>query len=261
MRNFFILLKKDITALIRTKKLLVMLVMLVLFAMESPIIAVLTPKILKSMGEEYAAITSAIPDPTAIDAFAQFNKNITQIVLLVTIAIFSSILVREKVKGTYSILKMNGVRLKEYLLSHICSQVIIFTASYLVSVMFFITYTIILFEKMPQNSLFSLMCLYLFMLVFIVLINVVSHFSNSTTMSMVISFSCYFVFLFLAIFEKLNQYLPIKLTEYATSILDGQLGLKHWETVLANIGIIVLLLCIGLFFKKDRINNRSNSVL
>ena len=261
MRNFLSLLKKDITALIRTKKLLIMLVMLVLFAMESPIIAALTPKILKSMGEEYAAITSAIPDPTAIDAFAQFSKNITQIVLLVMIAMFSSILVKEKVKGTYSILKMNGVRLKEYLLSHICSQVIIFTLSYLVAVMFFIIYTIVLFNKMPQHSFFSLMCLYLFMLVFIVLINVVSHFSKSTTMSMVASFSCYFGLLFLTMFEKLNQYLPIKLTEYATSVLDGQLDLKHWETVLANVGLIVLLLCIGLFFKKDRINNRSDSVL
>lgn len=256
MHNFFILLRKDLTALIRSKKLLIMLVMMALFAMESPLIAALTPKLLKSMGDEYSAITNLIPKPTNIDAFAQLSKNITQIVLLVTIAMFSPILVREKIKGTYSTLKMNGVKLKTFLLSHICSQVIVFTLSYLVAVVLFAFYTIILFDKMPQHSLFSLMCLYLFMLVFIVLINVIAHFSKSTTMSMVTSFACYFGFVFLTMFEKINRYLPMKLTDYATSVLNGKVGLKQFETVYANAAFVLILLCFGLFLKKDRINNR-----
>lgn len=258
MNNFFILFRKDVTALIRSKKLLIMLVLMTLFAMESPLIAAVTPKLLKSMGEEYAAITNLIPKPTNIDAFAQLSKNITQIVLLVTIAMFSPILVREKIKGTYSTLKMNGVKLREFLLSHICSQVIIFTLSYLVSMFIFVFYTIVLFDKIPKNSFFSLMCLYLFMLVFIVLINVISHFSNSTTMSMVGSFVCYFGFAFLTVFEKINQYLPMKLTDYATSVLNGKVGPKQWGTMYSNCIFILILLCIGLFLKKDRINNQSD---
>jgi ABC-2 type transport system permease protein len=232
--------------------------MLALFAMESPLIAAVTPKLLKSMGEEYAAITNLIPKPTNIDAFAQLSKNITQIVLLVTIAMFSPILVREKVKGTYSTLKMNGVKLKEFLLSHICSQVIVFTLSYLVSMIIFVFYTIVLFDKMPKHSFFSLMCLYLFMLVFIVLINVISHFSKSTTMSMVGSFVFYFGFAFLTMFEKVNQYLPMKLTDYATGVLNGNMGSKQWVTIYSNVIFVLILLCIGLFLKKDRINNRSD---
>lgn len=258
MSNFFLLLRKDLTALVRSKKLLIMLVMLAIFAMESPLIAALTPKLLKSMGEEYTAITNLIPKPTNIDAFAQLSKNITQIVLLVTIAMFSPILVKEKVKGTYSTLKMNGVKPKEFLLSHICSQAIVFTISYLTALVLFIFYTIILFDKIPKHSFFSLLCLYLFMFLFIVLINVVAHFSKTTTMSMVGSFVCYFGFAFLTMFEKINHYLPMKLTELSTSVLNANLGSKQWETVYSNIAFILLLLCIGLFLKKDRINNRSD---
>lgn len=63
--------------------------------MMSPLAAKLLPQILASEG-----ISITLPDPSAIDSWSQFFKNISQMGLIVTVILFSGVLGTELSKGT-----------------------------------------------------------------------------------------------------------------------------------------------------------------
>lgn len=76
MKDIYYFTKKELLEVWRTKRLLILLVVFIIFGILSPLMAKLTPEILKSSFGSEVQLT--IPEPTSIDSWVQFYKNITQ---------------------------------------------------------------------------------------------------------------------------------------------------------------------------------------
>jgi ABC-2 type transport system permease protein len=161
MNGCLAFLKKEISEYIRTYKLLIMLAVFAVFGITNPLMAKLLPEILGSLMTDGIIIT--IPEATAYDAWTQFFKNATQMGLIVTVILFSSVLSSELTRGTLINLLTKGLSRTAVILSKYTCMVLLWTAS--IALCFGLTYgyTVYLFpEGETSNLLFSVFCLWLF---------------------------------------------------------------------------------------------------
>lgn len=256
MNNFASLLKKDLTSIFRTKKFLIILLVLIGFAILSPISAKIVGELIKLLGDELGDLTALLGSSTYVDSYIQLNGNLAEMFIFIIIIMFAGSIIKEKTKGTYFVLKMNGVNKKEFILSHILSQIIVVTVSYVISIVIFLLTTLILFgEALPRNALYSLFSLYLFIIFFVVLINFISGFSKSSTQSMVLNFSLYFGILMLNIFTKIKYFLPFSLTDNVITVLNGDVTLDCNISIISTTVWCIIMIVSLLLFSKDKINN------
>jgi len=94
------LLGKEIREILRTSRIYVIPGLFLFFGLTSPILTKLMPELLKSFGGSAGGIEIVIPPQTAVDAFAQFFKNLTQIGILAVILTTMGAVADEKTRGT-----------------------------------------------------------------------------------------------------------------------------------------------------------------
>jgi len=107
MKGYFPFLRKELTELAKTYKLLILAAVLLLFGLLSPVAAKFMPKLLEGLMTEGFVLT--LPEPTILDAWAQFGKNIGQIGFLVLVILFSGLFANEISKGTFIPLLTKGL--------------------------------------------------------------------------------------------------------------------------------------------------------
>jgi len=139
MKAFLAFFKKELVENWRTYRLIILLVVLVLFGIMSPLIAKLTPEILKSLGD--TGMTILIPEPTWVDAWMQFFSNIGQMGILVLIIVFCGITANEFSRGTLVNLLTKGLKRRTVVLSKFLSATLTWTVGYLICLAVCFAYT------------------------------------------------------------------------------------------------------------------------
>ncbi|MDO8964305.1 MAG: ABC transporter permease subunit [Coriobacteriia bacterium] len=93
--------RKEMTEIVRTWRLFVLPGMALFFALTGPLTARYTEQLLRvAGGPQIAAIIAAMPAPTFFDAYGQWIKNLTQVVLIALIVIYGGIVSSERTSGT-----------------------------------------------------------------------------------------------------------------------------------------------------------------
>jgi ABC-2 type transport system permease protein len=92
--------RKELTEIVRTWRIWVIPGMLVFFGITSPIIAALTPALVQSMTASQPGVVIRVPPPTALDAYAQFLKNLDQFVLIAIVISGAGAVSGERSSGT-----------------------------------------------------------------------------------------------------------------------------------------------------------------
>ncbi|MCH4169864.1 MAG: ABC transporter permease [Lactobacillus sp.] len=129
------MLKKELLETWRTYRFLILAVVVLIFALMSPLIAKLTPDIMKmSFGK---TLQLAIPKPTSIDSWTQFYKNMTQMGIFVVAILFGGTMSQELSRGTLVNLVTKGlprwvVAVSKYI-SLVVQWSVALTASFLVT--------------------------------------------------------------------------------------------------------------------------------
>jgi ABC-2 type transport system permease protein len=129
MKAFVAFTRKEFLELIRTYKLLILVVVFLFFGMLGPITAKHLPEIIKFAGLDPIAL--GIANPTAADSFAQFFKNVGQMGLLVLVIVYCGIMANEFSKGTLVNMLTKGLKRRTVILSKVVSSVVMWTAVYL----------------------------------------------------------------------------------------------------------------------------------
>ncbi len=86
--------------MLRTWRLPVLGGVVLFFALTGPVLALLTPELLRSMQSSAPGVVIRVPDPTWRDAYAQWIKNLTQIVSFVAIIAAAGSVAGEVASGT-----------------------------------------------------------------------------------------------------------------------------------------------------------------
>lgn len=241
MNGFTAYLRKEFLEQLRGYKLLILFSILILFGMTSPLLAKMTPELLKSLSA--SGITIKLPQITASDAWAQFFKNISQIGMIVLILIFGTSLPQEMNRGTLIIplakgLSRNTVILVKYLVS-----VLNWTAGYAISALICCGYTQYLFGTFAVPHLaFSLFCLWLFGDFLLALVLFAGTITTGNYGGLLLDAVSLGVLLALDAFPKLQKWNPISLASQNASMLAKSTLLADF-TITIRITISATAIC------------------
>ena len=129
MTGFGAFLQKELTEIRRTWRLWVIPGMLVFFGVTSPVIAALTPSLVKSMAKSQPGVVIQIPPPTAFDAFAQFVKNLDQFVLIAVVIAGAGVVSGERSSGTAMLALTKPLSRGAFVVAKMLSQVMLLVAA------------------------------------------------------------------------------------------------------------------------------------
>lgn len=164
MRSSMVLIKKEFMEIYRTYKIYVVPIVLLIFGFMSPLLAKYMPVILKEAVKEMQIV---IPEPTGIDAWGQFLKNMNQMGCFVVILTSMGLLTEERLKGTTVLVLTKPVSKTSFVLSKFFISALLITASIFISYLGALYYTDILFDdlhfkaSMAAAGLFTVFCLVL----------------------------------------------------------------------------------------------------
>lgn len=252
MRSLIAFTKKELIEQVRTFKILIMLSVFFLFGMMSPLLAKAMPDILSGVTGE--GITIIVPDPTKLDAYAQFFKNATQMGIIVLLLVFGGVLSNELSKGTLINILSKGLPRHTVILSKYLAALILWTASYVISVFTCYGYTLYMFESAAVDNLwFALFCFWVFGAFVIALIFLSSTIAGGNFGGLVLTAIILGGLLIGNIFPQIAEYNPVSLMLNNMELLIGTKKVSDlmavvWITIALSFGS--LLLSIIMFRKK-----------
>lgn len=99
MNGLTVLMRKDLLETMRTWKLPTLLGMLIFFAIMSPVIALITPQLVGSIASSAPGMRIELPDPVYMDSYAQWIKNLSQVVLIVVVFAAGGLIASDRTAG------------------------------------------------------------------------------------------------------------------------------------------------------------------
>lgn len=139
------LLRKELLEQWRTRKVLVVVVVFLLFGLSSPLLARFTSDLLKSVpgAEQFAGL---IPEPKTADAVVQYVKNLTQFGFIIAILLGMGAIAGERERGTAAMTLSKPVPRWAYVLAKFDAQALVYLVALLLAGLGAWFYTGLLFE-------------------------------------------------------------------------------------------------------------------
>ncbi len=253
MKQYFVFLKKELLESLRNFKFYLLLTIFTIFGILSPLTAKLMPLIMKMAMPKELNIT--LPEPSGMDSWQQFFKNIQQLGLFVVVLMFAGILVQELTKGTLINLLTKGLSRKVVIFAKFSVMVLLWTMSIFLS--FGVTYAYNLYY-FPQDIVsylgFSVMCLWLFGIFLISLILLASTLVATTSGVLFITGGAVVFQMLLNIFPKAWKYNPLSLATKNMALLGNTLKpeeLTESLVVTLSVTVISIVLSLLIFNKKE----------
>lgn len=239
MRVFGVQLTKELLELWRTRKLIVVLAVLVGFGFMSPIFAKLTPDLIELLGEGQGSnITIIIPEPSTTDAIDQFIKNTTQFGLLLAVLMTFGAVVSERERGQAALMFPHPLPREIFVLAKFAALAILFGVGLLLSAAADYLYTAILFDAPSLGGFLALLALlYLWLLSLIALALLASTLGRSVTGAGGIAFLFLVIFLLAGMLTNLA---PDKLTTWGRALAIDAPSPARWGALVATVTITSL---------------------
>ncbi|MBK7918241.1 MAG: YhfC family intramembrane metalloprotease [Chloroflexi bacterium] len=146
-RAFLTATRKELLQQWRTRRVLVIWAVFLLFGLMSPLLAKFTPQML-TMVEGAEQFANLIPQPTINDAMTQYIKNITQFGFIIAILVGMGAVAGEKERGTAALILSKPMPRWAFLLSKFVAQAMLYAVAFLLAALATYYYTLVLFGPM-----------------------------------------------------------------------------------------------------------------
>lgn len=151
MRSFRALLAKDLLEIVRTWRIWVVPGILLFSAVSGPPTAAYTAELLASLGGDVFA--GMLPDPTWVDSYAQWTKNLSQLVVFALIIALGGAISGEKRVGTSIMVLTKPVSRAGFVLAKFVSTAILLVAATALTMLITWGLTLIWFPDAPFGPL------------------------------------------------------------------------------------------------------------
>ncbi len=237
MMKILVFTKKEFIENIRSYKILMTLVVFMLFGCINPITAKLTPQILAEFMPPGMVVS--VGDPTAIDAWVQFFKNMPMQLILILI-LFSSIIATEYQKGTLINVFTKGLRRRYVILSKYLFLCTMWTIGYVLCFLITYGYTIYLFPDDVPNLVFAAFCMWLFGIFLLAIFLLGNVIISQMYGGLLFSGISYVVGMTLGLFPDITKYNPLRLAAENLGIIQQKTQLNDYTPVILIVTICVI---------------------
>ena len=141
-----ILFRKELLELRRTYRGFIILVLFVFFGLTSPLVAKILPDLMEALVED---MIIQLPEPTWLDAFMQYFKNLIQLGLLALILTTMGTVAEEKAKNTALLVLARPVSRHTFVWAKFLAVTVVLAAATLISYAACYYYSWVLFRPFP----------------------------------------------------------------------------------------------------------------
>lgn len=251
--NFQAALRKELMEQLRTYRLLMVGAVLIVFGLLSPLLAKITPEIIK-MIPEGEFIAQLIPPPTIMDAVAQYIKNTGQFSILLALLVTMGSVVQEKEKGTAAMMLVKPLPRLTFLIAKFTALALMFVVTIAIAGLACYYYTWLLFGALDLPGWIALNGLLLvFVLVYVALTLFCSVVTKSQAGAGALALGMLFIISLIGSIPGLGEHLPGQLLIWGGGMMAGETE-TFWPALWVSLGIIVVALAMaGLIFQKQEL--------
>jgi len=261
MKTYSVFLKKELFESVKTYKIFIIGAVFLLFGMASPLLAKLTPEIIKWAMESDPAMTGVdfsglITQPVAFDSWMQFYGNAGQLGYIVLVIMFSSMLSSELSRGTLRIMFSKGLTRPTVIFSKLTSASLIWTGSFCLSALTAWVYTIYMFDEAVSHLFLAMLCMWVFGIFLLALTMLMAVLTNKGYACMVSVGLIAIVCSLLEMIPQIKKYNPMQLYTSSRMLLIEESTPKDFIPVLIVTGVLIVgfvWLAVVLFNKKRNI--------
>ncbi len=239
---FRVALRKELLYQWRTKRVIIVLAVFLLFGFGSPMLAYFTPQLLQNI-EGAEMLSGLIPTPTNADALAQYIKNITQFGFIIAVLLGMGAIAGEKEKGTTAMVLSKPLPRWAFIMSKFVAQTAVYLIAFLLAGLAAAYYTSLLFEPWALGQfLFGNLLLLIWLLVYTAVTILGSTVGKTTGAAAGISLAGAILLLISGTIPKWSPFTPSGLVGWASQLgLDSTIGANPGGLA-ANIVLILMLL-------------------
>jgi ABC-2 type transport system permease protein len=251
--SFLIQLRKELIEQWRTKRVLIVGAVLVLFGLASPLIAKLTPDLLKAVPGLPAGFT--LPKATVADAVDQYVKNMAEFGVLLAVIITMGCVAQEKEKGTASLMLTHPLPRLVFLMAKFTAICMTFVISLFVSALGCWVYTLLLFKGLPWKPYLVMNGMMLIgFFVYIAVTLLCSTLVRSQGAAAGLSFTALVLIAGGGTLPRIGQYFPGSLFGWGDALAKGSPSSPAWPALgLSLVMMLAALLIAWLVFRRQEL--------
>jgi ABC-2 type transport system permease protein len=226
----------------RTKRVLIVLAIFVVFGMVSPLLAKFTPQLISSIegGEQ---LVDLLPEPSVESAFGQYIENITQFGFILAILFGMGAIAGEKDKGTAAMILSKPLPRWAFVISKFITQALLYLLAYALAGTAAYYYTSLLFEPVDAGLFLVVnVLLYLWLLVLVAVTLVGSAIGRSTGAAAGIAAILAILLLLAGSIPKYGVLTPGGLVSWARQLALGVEGAPNGGALAMALALIVVAL-------------------
>lgn len=254
MNGFLAFLGKEFREILRTWRIWVIPGITVFFALSGPVLARFTPEIIGSlMAGQSTGVTIELPDPTYVDAYLQWTKNLSQIVLFAVVIVCGGLISAEKKAGTASLVLTKPLSRSSFVLAKFIAASTLLIASTLLGALLTWGVTYAIFAEAPLAPLAGATGTWLaFALLFIALLELLSAAMDSQSAAVGLGFGAYALLGIGALWEPAVRYSPCGLLGAPTEIVTGSADSVLWPVAVSLLLALALVgLAVAVFRRRE----------
>lgn len=250
---FFTALRKELLEQWRSYRLLIVGAVLIVFGIASPLIAKLTPELIKLVPEG-ESLATLIPAPTAADAVAQYAKNMNQFGIVLALLVTMGAVAHEKDKGTAAVMLVKPMPRSVFLMAKFAALSLTFGVSIALATVGSYAYTRVLFGALDAPAWLALNILFLiYVLVFVALTLLCSTLMRSTVAAGGLAFGVLIVFSILSALPAIAEVLPGQLIAWGAGLALGA-DIAAWPALGVSLALIAVSLVVAwLVFERQEL--------
>ena len=259
LHTFWVATVKELRQAWRTKRVLVVGAVFLVFGMFSPLLAKLTPELIGSL-EGTEMFAGLIPTPTAADAMVQYLKNLSQFGFILAVVLAMGAVAGEKERGIAPLILSKPLSRWAFILSKFTAQSLVYLGAFGLAAMGAYYYTLFLFGALEAGSFLLLNGLmWLWILTFVGWGLLGSTLSKSTVAAGGIGLGLSVLQMLVGSIPRISGMLPGGLMTWATQLGQAAAGLLD-EAVVAQGGaaagalaiiVMSLVLAVGAFEQQE----------
>jgi ABC-2 type transport system permease protein len=240
MTGFATLLRKELLEQWRTRRLIIVGIVFLLFGIGSPLIAKYTPEMLKAIGTGMPGATIEFPPPTTADAVAQLAKNVGQLGVIVAILLAMGAVAGEKERGTAAFILTLPAGRGAFLVAKLVAIGFTLLVAVALAAAADWLYTTILFEPLAVPGFVVLaLLLWLQMLAFVAITFLASTVTGSQLVAGGVGFVVFVAVSIVAAFPVIGDWTPLALSAAAIDVAMGETPDVLVQSVVASLAIVV----------------------
>lgn len=253
MRAYIAFIKKEWIDYLRNYKILIIIIVFAILGIISPLSAKFMPEIIKEFMP--TGVSIQLTEPSNIDSWTEFFKNISQMGMIVTIIIFSGVMSHEYEKRTLVNLITKGLSRKTVVAAKYTVVVLIWTISYWICFFIASIYTRYYFPEGKTTGLALAVFSFYFFGIMVFSIVMLGSISFKNIYGSLLFTAGFTVILFIInMFPKAIKWNPLQLANSNIKILQGILtfyDIKYSFVIMMSISLCALGLSIRIFNKKS----------